>query len=458
MKSKLAIAVISLTLVSACAIHPPGEREEREKIAEAGKPYLEKGELPELGEGATAEEFLRYAFLSNAELEQRYWEWKAAIEQVPQDASPPNVALSFSYLFSSDNMKAWDRTTLGISNDPMANIPLPTKLETAGRRALEEARAAGLRFEAAKFLLQGKVLAEYYELALHVEQLRIQQEAVALLRQSASLAAIRVQTGSGGQQELLRAQTELDLAENSLKNLHASLPPHIARMNALLGRGVEAPFPLPKALPSPRAFFISDAELIQLGSERSPELAALAREIAGKEEALSLARQAQIPDFNLSFSVMGSISQMLGGSIVLPVRQEAIRAGIEQAQANLRAMQAARVQYSRDLAASFVMNLASLRNDERQIELFEKTILPRALQTVQATQSSYSSTRSSYLEILDAQRLLLDARLTLAQLRAEREKALAAIETWSAVDFETLETRGMSRASGPTRSSMGSMR
>jgi len=49
---------------------------------------------------------------------------------------------------------------------PMANIPFPTKLATAGRKALEVARAAGLQFEAAKFLLQGKVLSTYYDLAL----------------------------------------------------------------------------------------------------------------------------------------------------------------------------------------------------------------------------------------------------------------------------------------------------
>jgi hypothetical protein len=33
---------------------------------------------------------------------------------------------------------------------------------------------------------------------------------------------------------------------------------------------------------------------------------------------------------------------------------------------------------------------------------------------------------------------LLDARLTLAQLKSEREKALAAIETWSKLDVEAL--------------------
>ena len=40
--------------------------------------------------------------------------------------------------------------------------------------------------------------------------------------------------------------------------------------------------------------------------------------------------------------------------------------------------------------------------------------------------------------------MLLSAQLVVAQLRTEREKALAAIETWSAVDVETMQPGRMS--------------
>jgi cobalt-zinc-cadmium efflux system outer membrane protein len=136
--------------------------------------------------------------------------------------------------------------------------------------------------------------------------------------------------------------------------------------------------------------------------------------------------------------------------VTLPLRLEAIRGGIEQARANLRATQAARTQYERDLAASFVLNLVVLRNDERQISLFEKSILPRTRQTIEVAQVSYAAGKLTFLELLDAQRTYLEVRLTLAELKTEREKALAAIETWSAVDVEAMGAR---RAMG-SRSSM----
>jgi cobalt-zinc-cadmium efflux system outer membrane protein len=445
---KLSLVVPAALALAGCAIHPKGEKEEREKIESAGVPYTRRAEPPLLPEKPGPDDYLRHAFLSNADLEARYWEWKAAIEQVPQDASLPNAAISFDSMFSGGAMKAWDRTTLGISNEPMSMIPFPTKLAAAGRRALEAARAAGLRFEAAKFALQGNVLSAYHDLALLAESIRIGEENVALLGLIVGQAEARVGAGTSSQQDLLAAQTELDLARNDLENLRSRVPPAAARLNALVGRPADAPVPLPDALPEPRPLPLSDADLIRLGSERSPELSALAREVAGREVALSLARQAYIPDIGLSFSFTGSISQTVGGMLTIPIRLEAIRAGVEQARAGLRAAQAARTQYKRDLAASFVLNLYTLRNDERQVSLFEGMILPRTRQAVDLARTAFAVGRIPFLELLEAQRTLLDVRLALAQIRTEREKALAAIETWSAVDVEAMRP-------GPARSRGG---
>ena len=447
-----------LLLLAGCALRPAGEDQERRNAEEAGRAW-EKQPLeapPALPETPTLQDYLQHAFYANADLQRAYWQWRAALEQIPQDSSWPNIAVPFSVMFTKESMNLWDRTTLGLTNDPMSNIPYPGKLSTAGRRALEDARAAGARFEEAKFLLQGKVLSTYYDLALLAESIRIQEQNVDLLRAVARQSSGRLQTGGEGQQDLLRIQTELDLAQNDLENLRSQTPPLIARFNALLGRAATEPVPLPSALPAPRALPVPDDRLFQVAADRSPEMAALAREVAGRKEALDLARKAYIPDFGLSAAITGNVSQTLGGMIVLPTRLEAIKAGVEQARANLRAAEAARVQYGRDLTASFVLNLYVLRNDERQVALFEDVIVPRAQQAIKIAQSSYAAGRLSYQELLDAQRALLSAQLATAQLRTEREKALAAIETWSAVDVETFKP-GRSAVRGARASGSGGM-
>jgi outer membrane protein TolC len=440
------LATFVALAATACAVHPEGESKERDR-ATAALHELDEGDVTD---GATdaktlppdpqLRDYLRVAFHSDQELRARYWQWRAALERIPQEASPPNLAFNFSYLFSDANMTAWDRTTLGLSNDPMNNVPLPNKLATAGRRALAEARAAGHRFEAAKFKLQAEVTSLYLDLALHGEQLDAQERTIALLTLASADAESRLRTGLATQEEALRARDELEQAQNQEHSLHAQLPLLFTRMNVLLGHDPGAPVRLPSSLPEPRPLPASDDELIALAAERSPELAALAQEVAGREEALTMARQQWIPDFGLSFNVMGSVSQTLGGMVLLPVRVEAIHGAIAEAEANLNAAKASRERYARDLAASFVLDLAVLRDTERQIDLFERVFAPRAELIARTVESSHAVGRASIADVVMARRAAVETTFTLAQLRAEREKALAALESWSSVDVEALHS------------------
>jgi len=438
----LAAGVIAmLILATGCpALRPKGEKEERNRMMEAGRDYVKPIEIPALSAVPAPEEYVRLAFVTNSNLQARYWEWRSAIERVPVVSSWPNVAVPFSLLLGAGGGGLWDRTTLGLANDPMTDIPYPTKLTSAGRRSLQEARAVGLRFEAARFELQRAVLTTCYDLALLGESLRIQEENVSLLRLTVRQMASRVGTAGGAQQELLKAQTDLDLAENELANLQSQQAPLAAKMNALIGRAASEPVPLPPALPAPRTLPLADDQLIQLGAERNQELAALARDVAGKREALTLAKRQRLPDFSLSASLTGGVTGALGGMVVLPTRREAIQAGIKQARAELQTARAAQAQYQRDLATSFVLNLVLLRNNERQIALFQDAIIPRARQITRVVQSAYASGGARYTELLDAQRTLLEARLTVAQLQMEREKALASIEATAAVDVAAMKS------------------
>ena len=431
------VLCLFVALAAGCAIHPEGESEERDRAAAALSAMDQATDPAALPADPSLSDYLGAAFHADAGLRSRYWEWRAAIERIPQVASPPNPALSFDWLFSDEHMKAWDRTTLGLSNDPMTNIQLPSKLEVAGQQALEEARAAGERFEAAKFKLQSDVIALYVDLALHAEMMRTQQDTVELLSLAAQQTSSRLVTG-GGSDEVLRAQDELAVARNELETLHAQIPILVARMNALLGRDPGAAVPLPRSMPEPRPLPARDDELLALAAERSPELAALARQVAGREDALELARQARIPDFGLDLSITGNESRMFGGMLTLPLRDEAIEAGIEQALAELEAARAAQQQYSRDLAASVILDLTVLRSTERQAALFRESLVPHAELLARTSSASFAAGRVGLADLIMAQRSLLGARLTLLELTAEREKALAALETWSLLDVETL--------------------
>lgn len=443
------------TLLSGCVLAPRGTSQEQRRLQAAGAAFerpIGHRELPPLSPEPEWREVLRRAFLANGELEAAYFEWKAALARIPQVANYPNTNLapSFSYMFSGERMKSFDRTTVNIGFDPMENLAFPTKVAQAGKVALEEARAAGKRFETLKFDLQRKVLTAYLDLALHEEKIRVQRDNVSLLKLVADTAASRVKAG-GQQQDLLRAQTQYRLAENELANMVAEHRSIRAMLNGMLFREPDAQLDLPQVLPVPRSLAVDDAQLISVAVDNNPELARLAREVAGRKDAIELARMAYIPDVNPMAAFTGGVSQMVGAMVVLPTTLPEIRGRIDEARAMLRASEAMLRQTRSDRAASFVASLYTLRNAERQAAVFGETILPRAQQALAASRQAYATGTGSFLDLIDSQRTLLDVRLMVAEAQVEREKRLAELEALAGVDIETLApptTRPSTASSG----------
>jgi outer membrane protein TolC len=438
------LSALAVTLLAGCVLAPRETKDEQARLDAAGREYekpTEQRTLPELPTEATWQAVLHRAFLANGDLEASYFQWKAALARIPQVANYPNTNLapSFSYMFSSERMKSFDRTTVNVGFDGMENLSFPTKVAQAGKIALEEARVAGKRFEAAKFDLQKKVLTAYLQLAVEEEKIRVQRENVALLKLLADTAADRVRAG-GNQQDLLKAQTQHRLAENELANLLSERMSMRAMLNGMMARDPNALLNLPKGLPAPRPVAADDARLIAIATDNNPELAGLAREVAGRKDALELARMGFIPDINPFAGFTGGLSQSVGAVIILPTTIPEIRGKIDESRAMLRASEAMLRQTRADRASGFVAALYVMRNSERQVILFEQIILPRAEQALASARQAYATGAGTFIDLIDSQRTLLDVRLMIVEARIEREKRLAELEALAGVDIETLAT------------------
>ena len=436
---------LSLTLpitLGGCALTPDGARDEQARLAAASKPFekpVESRELPALPALVGWRDALRRAFLANGDLESAYFEWKAAMIAVDKADAWPNSNLTFgySYMFSPANMKAWDRTTLAAGFDPSMNLQLPVKPATAGKVALEAAREAGEKFRAAKFDLQKKVLDAYLDLALAQERARIQRDVVHVLDLASASAAARAKVG-GSVPDALKARTEQEVAKNNLGNLDAEARSAKARLNGLMARDASAPLGLPPQLPAPRPVLANDARLIAVAVDRNPELAALARQVAGRKDAIDLASLGYLPDVIPSFSVTGSIAQTVGAMAMLPTTLPQIRATIDNAAAMERSSEALLRQTGEDRAASFIANLYLMRNAERQVALYRHSLLPLAQQTLESSQQTYAAGQSSFVDLIDSIRTYDAIRLLAAEARIEREKRLVELEALAGVDAETL--------------------
>lgn len=428
------VFAIGTLFLAGCSV--AGEREERSALDRERQPFSiphERRTLPAIAETPSREEVMQYAFYSNAAVEEAYFAWAMALERVPQAASMDNPRFSFEYLFSRERVSRWDRATLGGSQ----MIPFPGKLEAAGQVALQAAIAARRRFEDAKFTLQAEVIEAYEELLLTDRSIAIGEANLKLLRQFVEVSRELVGAGKARQAELSKAELEASQAENELDSIRSRRSADLARLNRLLSRPPGAALrPQPDAVdPELPA---ADADLFELAGARNAEIAAVAAEVRGQEQALELARKAWLPDFELSFDLRGSMERMIGAMLTLPFQVGRIQAGIREAQAGIRAAQAALRSRGDDVRARLVLNLYLVRDSDRQVKLIRKTLLPKAREIVEAIREAYGTGGATFLELLDAQRALLTLELEAARMDAMRRGAAARLEALCGLNFGAL--------------------
>ncbi|HWE01413.1 MAG TPA: TolC family protein [Tepidisphaeraceae bacterium] len=435
------VTVVSLATLTGCTVHPQGEHEERRAALRAGGMFTiqeARRAFPTLADNPSADDLVHYALLTNGDLERAYWEWRSAIEQIPQDGTQPtNLALSASLDFTRGST-GLAHAVIGAGNDPMADIVLPAKLSVAARRALENARAAGIRFRIAQYDLRKKILNAYYDYALTAELIRLQRSFGQLLDTSALAVEARDNVGGADRQDALKARNEADLSNNAIAAMQAQLVIEKAALNALLNRDAGASLPIPAQLPVAGKIESSDARLFQRIADRNPQFAALARDIAGKNDAITLAKLQYLPDFSVGMNTdPKGIAQSLLGMVTVPwLRHEAIDGAIAQAEANLKAAEATRRQTGSDVVAQAVMDVRTIRDADRQLDIYEQAIVPRAAQSIAVARAGYEAGRLSLVDLLESRRALIAFGRMTANLRVIRAKSLADLEAIAAQNLD----------------------
>lgn len=414
---------------------PSGTKAERRDADAAGAIYqapLSERELPALRETPTTDDLLRHAFLANPSLEAEYHRWRQSLERIVPASSWEQPELGFKYLTSSGMMRAWDRTTL----EAFQAIPLAGKRGLQADAALAEALASRRRFEQVKFELQRQVLsaaADYRYLGRGIEAAEAE---VRLLDALVSTTAGRQRSGTAPGRDALAVRNLREEAENGLRMLQARRGAQAAALNGLLGRDPTLPLSWPAEDPL-ASIPADDGTLFRLAAERNPELMALAAEIRGRKDALAYAKRLWVPDLKLGYEAMGDLEASLTGMLTLPLRTGRIRAAVRESRSGLDEARAKSVAGELDLRARLVAALAMARDADRQSGLYRETILPRLERIVASLHSGYRDGIVGYADLNEGERALLEVRLARFRALADREQALAELESILAMDRVT---------------------
>jgi outer membrane protein TolC len=274
------------------------------------------------------------------------------------------------------------------------------------------------------------VKSAYYRRHFLEETIRVQSETLRLLTELEQLAAQQNAAGRVTLQDVLRAQIARDQVETQITNLVDSRSALAAELKSALGLG-----PADEGPPVPSSFEPSVGEpqpdqLLATALNRNPDLRALEEDVLRAEASLELARRSRVPDFSLGLDVDVKADPTLfrpSAGMSLPIWRDKIAAQIAGAQASKRAAQARltaeQVQVAAELASMLFLYREALRNDA----LLRDKLVPKARQSLDAARAGYVNARASFLDVIDAQRTLLEFELAGIEARTQRELALASL-------------------------------
>lgn len=392
----------------------------------------------ELGEGAQLSDYLTYAAMHSPELESAFAAWKASLERVPQVTALPDPRLTYrNYIEAVETRVGPQRNSYEITQ----TFPWLEKLTLRGEIADEEAKAAFHRLEAARlklFYRVHKAYDEYYYLRRAID---ITRQNVQLLNQIESVVRRRYAVGASSHPDVIRAQVEQGKLADRLRTMEKMRSPIMARLNAALNRPTNAPLPWPNEIFVPATDF-SDDQLLTWAAAANPEVRAMDQEIAARSTAIKLAQKEYFPDLTFGVNVIdtgsarGSMRVEDSGkdpviamvSMNVPIWWDKIAAGTREARWRHLKTISDKAALINTLSADIEMALFEFQDAGRKINLYHNTLVPKAQQSLQASQTAYSAGRASFQDYLDAQRVLLEFQLSYERSQADRAQRMAELE------------------------------
>ncbi len=446
----------SLMLLSGCV----GVRTADEKIARQNlhsieteyRPGGERPALPTLTTLSPMNDFLLFAMLNQPEIEAAYYDWAAAVERITVERSLPDPQLTFQADIAD--------IVMSLMPGLMMDFPGPGKRKAAAGIASAESDAKYYVFEWRVLQAAFALKSACYKLNSLDAKISLTHETLRLLGQLEKLALIQHEVGKVTLQDVLRAQIEQEQLSTELANLDDSREPLLAEFKASLGLKTDAAVPPVPQMTETEPLDLTAELLFANALARNPRLKAMEAEVRIAEASLRLARKSSVPDFTVGIEVevntesekpasapmsaapmsdsepsqpapepaMPKTPQVIARpsfGISLPIWRDKIAAEIAGAQAGKRAVEARLSAEEIALAVEFAEQSFMFREASRILQLLHERLLTMARHSLEVAQSGYIGGKVDFLDVIDAERSLLDFQLSEIEARLQRDLALA---------------------------------
>lgn len=381
--------------------------------------------------------YLSQAAQNNPELESAFYRWKAALEKIPQVKALPDPRFTFAYYI--ENVE----TRVGPQEASVAlfqTFPWFGVLDLKGDVAAEEANALKAQYDALKLKIFYDVKNSFYEYAYWAQAIQISREDVGLLKYLESIARARYSAGATPYSDVLKTQVQLGRLEDRLNTLQDLQKPIMAKLAATMNLPPNTTFPWPPSVPV-MLVSMTDEEILRQLPENNPQLKRYEHLEARERAGIELAKKDYYPDFTFG------IQDILTGSAIMPNTPESGKdaviatvtvnipfwwekrhAAVREGQAKLTSTLKGAEALMRSLVSDTELALYKYRDAQRKIDLYQNTLIPKAEEALHVTLEAFQAGTRTSLDLIDAEKTLLEFELSYIRALADQAQRLAELE------------------------------
>jgi outer membrane protein TolC len=313
-------------------------------------------------------------------------------------------------------------------------LPRKRLFEARKARALAERSVREAEARSVILTLEEEAAKSAIELAFADETLAVQTNQLKWIESIAANARERVKDPGASASEALRMEGELAKEKQAIQSTARTRKRLARQLNILLGREPDQSWPPLKLPPAPAAPSPLNSDLDQLLAS-NPRLQALVGTVEAARAEVSVVKREQRPVLSVGIDSSvysgGDFRQAtVGAKVSLPwFNRSVYRANIERSQRDEIAASRELDALSRDLRGRAVAAHTEAENAALQALTLSGEVIPRMEKAAQSTEGAWITLKASLLEVLDARRALLSARL-------EERRSVAAY----GASFETLRS------------------
>jgi outer membrane protein TolC len=409
-----------------------GDRREAKRLSDSLAVAFDGAEgMPFDARSARLRDYLLYAAEQSPALKAAFYQWRSVLEQSGYAGALPDPVFSYTYLIENVETRVGPQKQRFMLRQ---SFPWFGTLGAKKDISLEAANAAYQRFQSKTLKLFYQVKSAYYEYYYLGRDIEITRDNLELLKFWESVARAKYRVALKQHPDVIKAQVELGKLEDRLRTVEDMVSPVMARLRAVLNLPDSLMLPAPTEIDVVELPLNRDSVMARVLAH-NPDLKSLMHLIDKETAAKRLAGKMSLPSFfvGVDYNDTGeAINPMLQDSgkdpwmvtigVSLPIWFGANKARREEAEASHHSARNNYTDGRNRLTAVTEKIIFEYKDALRKTRLYRDGLVPKAEQSLNASYTAYQAGETDFLNVLDAQRQLLDF-----QLQYERSKSNLAI-------------------------------